>query len=68
MDIVLEDEIDGVEAARVITGEIDVPVIFLTGNSDAFTLNAARNIRPYDMLTKPVRKKHLVEIIKSALS
>ena len=67
MDIVLEDEIDGVEAAKIITGEISVPVIFLTGNSDAATLNAARGIKPYDMLTKPVRKSQLVDVIKGAI-
>ncbi|GEM_PF-1531350 len=67
MDIVLEDEIDGVEAAKIITGEISVPVIFLTGNSDAATLKAARGIKPYDMLTKPVRKSQLVEVIKAAI-
>lgn len=67
MDIVLEDEIDGVEAARIITGELNVPVIFLTGNSDAATLKAARGIKPYDMLTKPVKKSQLVEVIKSAI-
>jgi CheY-like chemotaxis protein len=67
MDIVLEDEIDGVEAARIITGEISVPVIFLTGNSDAATLKAALGIKPYDMLTKPVRKSQLVDVIKGAI-
>lgn len=67
MDIVLEDEIDGVEAARIITGEISVPVIFLTGNSDAATLNAARGIKPYGMLTKPVKKSQLVDVIKAAI-
>jgi len=67
MDIVLEDEIDGVEAARIITGEISVPVIFLTGNSDAATLKAARGINPYGMLTKPVKKSQLVDVIKSAI-
>ena len=68
MDIVLEDEIDGVEAAKIITGEIDVPVIFLTGNSDAATISEAWNTNPFDILTKPVRKNQLVDVIKSALN
>lgn len=67
MDIVLEDEIDGVEAARIITGEINVPVIFLTGNSDSATIKAAWGIKPFDMLTKPVRKSHLVDVIRTAI-
>ncbi len=67
MDIMLEDEIDGVEAARIITGETEVPVIFLTGNSDSATIKAARDTGPFEMLTKPVRKNHLIEVIKSAI-
>lgn len=67
MDIVLEDEIDGVEAARIITGEINVPVIFLTGNSDSATLKAAWGIKPFDMLTKPIRKSQLIDVIKAAI-
>lgn len=67
MDIVLEDEIDGVEAARIISGETGIPVIFLTGNSDSATIKAAWDTGPFEMLTKPVRKNHLVEVIKSAI-
>lgn len=68
MDIVLEDEIDGVEAARIITGKLNVPVIFLTGNSDSATIKAAWGIKPFDMLTKPVRKSLLVDVIKAAIT
>ena len=66
MDIMLEDDIDGVEAAAVIMENHACPIIFLTGNSDPATLKSARDINPFEMLTKPVEKFHLIEVIESA--
>lgn len=67
MDIMLEDEIDGVEAASIIMKDHKCPIIFLTGNSDAATIKSAYDINPYEMLTKPVDKIRLIETIQSAL-
>jgi two-component sensor histidine kinase len=66
MDIMLEDEIDGVQAAIEINKNHTCPIIFLTGNSDPATLRSARNINPYQMLTKPVEKCQLIDVIESA--
>jgi len=67
MDIMLEDEIDGVEAATAIIKNHECPIVFLTGNSDPATLKLARDINPYHMLTKPVEKFQLIDVIESAL-
>ena len=68
MDIMLEDDINGIEAASVILKNHDCPIIFLTGNSDPATLKSAKDINPYDMLTKPVEKFQLMDVIESALN
>jgi len=67
MDIMLEDDIDGVQAASEIMKNNACPIIFLTGNSDPATLKSAREIRPYKMMTKPVDKSQLINTIESAL-
>jgi len=67
MDIMLDDEMDGVQAAAAILEEHKCPIIFLTGNSDPATLKCARDINPFMIITKPVEKHLLIDIIESAL-
>jgi PAS domain S-box-containing protein len=59
MDIVLKGEDDGIEAARRIRGERDIPVVFLTAYSDSETLARAREVAPYGFLVKPFRADEL---------
>ncbi len=66
MDILLEDEIDGIEAARRIAEEHECHIIFLTGNSDPRTISSAWDVKPYRILTKPVQRYQLLEVIHSA--
>lgn len=65
MDIMLEDEIDGVQAASVINQKSRCPIIFLTGNSDPVTIKSALDTNPYQMLTKPVERYRLLDVIES---
>ena len=47
MDIRLKGEIDGIEAAERIMGEMKIPVVYLTAHSDDRTLERAkRSPRP----------------------
>lgn len=66
MDILLEDDIDGIEAARIISADHDCRIIFLTGNSDPGTINSAWDVKPYRILTKPIQRYQLIEVIQSA--
>ena len=66
MDILLDDDIDGIEAARSICEDHDCRIIFLTGNSDPNTINSALDVKPYRILTKPVQRYQLVEVLHSA--
>jgi two-component sensor histidine kinase/DNA-binding NarL/FixJ family response regulator len=67
MDIMLEGDIDGVQAASEIIKNSSCPIIFLTGNSDPATLKSAQEINPHRMMTKPVDKNQLITAIESAL-
>lgn len=55
MDIMLEDDIDGIEAMITIQKEdIKSPVIFITGNSDSYNRDRAEAVNYVDYLVKPI--------------
>lgn len=59
MDIMLKGDDDGIEAARRIRADRDLPVVFLTAYSDAETLARAKEVAPYGFLVKPFRGEEL---------
>ena len=67
MDIVLSGKVNGIEAARIILEKFQVPVIFLTSNSDDATFQRAITARPYAFISKPFQKSDLERTIKLAL-
>jgi PAS domain S-box-containing protein len=66
MDIRLQGEGDGIDAAIEIAAGDGVPVIFLTAHSDAGTLERALLTRPAAYLVKPVRPTELESAIRAA--
>ncbi len=68
MDIHLVDGHTGVEAAQEIRHELNVPVIFLTANSDADTVSKAKIAEPYGFVVKPFSEQTLHTAIEIALS
>ena len=54
MDILLEGEIDGIDAMNEIRKFSDVPVIYITGNSDPYHVKRAKETDYIDYLTKPI--------------
>ncbi len=67
MDIVLEGDMDGIEAASKIK-EIGIPVIFSTVHSDESLVRMAVETQPYGYLVKPYEKIELKFAIQMALS
>ena len=67
MDIRLQGNIDGIEAAGRIRDEYDIPVIFLTAHSDEHTLERAISTQPSGYLIKPIRDRELYSTIELAL-
>ena len=55
MDIMLEDDIDGIDVMKQIRKEnIGTPVIFITGNSDVYNRERAKKTNYTDYLVKPI--------------
>ena len=68
MDINLDGEIDGIDAAEKITEMSDIPVVYLTSYTNEETLRRAIGTNPYGYLTKPVRPKEIYTTIETALN
>jgi putative nucleotidyltransferase with HDIG domain len=67
MDIVLDGEMDGVEAATIIKSHYDIPVVYLTAYSDSKTLERAKITEPYGYVLKPFEDRDLHIIIDIGL-
>jgi PAS domain S-box-containing protein len=67
MDINLDGEMDGIEAAERIRREFDIPVIFLTAFSDRATLERARFAGPYGYILKPFEIENVHSAIEMAV-
>lgn len=68
MDIQLKDDIDGITAMQEIRKSSDVPVIYITGNSDQYNLSRARDTQFVDYLVKPIQMSHLENSIHKAFN
>ena len=53
MDISLDGDMDGIDAATKIAAIRPTPLIFLSGYTDELTLTRARTAKPYGYLVKP---------------
>ncbi|MEQ8999424.1 MAG: ATP-binding protein [Coleofasciculus sp. B1-GNL1-01] len=67
MDIVLEGELSGIEAAEQIRDRLDIPVIYLTAYGDQDTINKATQTDPFGYIIKPIEPDELSATIKIAL-
>lgn len=67
MDINLEGEMDGIEAAEQIRKQFDIPIIYLTAYADKTTLARAKKTDPLGYITKPFKDRDLEVAIELAL-
>ena len=67
MDIQLFGSLDGVDTAHLINKKMEVPIIFLTSNTDSKTFNRAKLTFPHAFLSKPFRIKDVLHSINLAL-
>lgn len=68
MDIQLIDDIDGIEAMEQINKVADIPVIYITGNSDRYNRERAKKTGYHDYMTKPISIDNLKKSIAEALA
>jgi len=67
MDILLEGDMNGIEAAEQISAKSDVPIIFVTCLNDPSVLDKAIQTHPYGYLVKPYDNAELRSCIEIAL-
>lgn len=67
MDIILEGSIDGIEATKKIRQKIDIPVIYLTANTDNSTIDRAKVSDAFGYLVKPFDERELNTTIEMVL-
>jgi C4-dicarboxylate-specific signal transduction histidine kinase len=67
MDIRLEGDIDGIDAARQIRARCQIPVVFLTAYADDETVRRASQAEPFGYLLKPFEDLQLRTVIEMAL-
>jgi DNA-binding LytR/AlgR family response regulator len=68
LDIHLKGKMDGIETALQIQKHNDVPIIYLTANSDEATFNRARVTKPYAFISKPFKQLDLQRAIELTIS
>ncbi|HIG55008.1 MAG TPA: hybrid sensor histidine kinase/response regulator [Candidatus Latescibacteria bacterium] len=67
MDIQIQGDIDGIEAARRIRERFDVPIVYLTAFSDETTLQRAKATEAFAYVLKPFKDRDLYSSIEFAL-
>jgi DNA-binding NarL/FixJ family response regulator len=67
MDINLKDVRDGIDLAGIINQNFRIPVIFLSANADARTIERSKAARPRTFLVKPFKPEELYSAIEIAL-
>lgn len=67
MDINLRGAMDGVQAATTISTQQDVPIVYLTANSDEATMQRAKVTDPFGFMIKPFEERALHAGIEMAL-
>lgn len=68
MDIILQGEVDGIEAAQHIRTKQGTPIVYLTANADENTLQQVKVTGPFGYILKPFKEKELRATIEIALS
>ncbi|MEN6610154.1 MAG: response regulator [Methanoregulaceae archaeon] len=68
MDIGIPGTMDGIETARVLREELDIPVIFVTSYSDDGIIEKVKGVDPYGYIIKPFDDRDLKVAIEVALS
>ncbi|MEQ8715124.1 MAG: response regulator [Cyclobacteriaceae bacterium] len=66
LDIQLKGKLDGIETAEVIREQHDIPVIFLTSNTDDHHFNRAKHVHPKAFIPKPYKTLDLKRAIELA--
>jgi PAS domain S-box-containing protein len=67
MDIKLQGELDGIEVAQAVRGQVDIPIVYLTAFADDTTLQRAKLTEPYGYILKPFQDRELHAVMEVSL-
>jgi PAS domain S-box-containing protein len=67
MDIHIRGDMDGIDTAKALTAEFEMPVVYMTAHSDRETLLRAKLTEPYGYVLKPVDTAALLSAVEIAI-
>lgn len=67
VDVVVPGNMDGIGAASRLSGEMDIPVVYLTAYADSEILRRAKQTDPVGYIVKPFQERELLAAIEMGL-
>lgn len=67
MDIVMPGKQNGIDAAKIIGDELEIPVVFVTSYADDAIIEKAKQVGPYGYIVKPFNELEIKAAIEVAL-
>lgn len=67
MDIMLKGQLNGIDAAGIIAGKYNIPIIYLTAYHDDEIYQNANLTNPVKIINKPYNKSELIGTINDVL-
>ncbi|WKV13018.1 response regulator [Marivirga harenae] len=68
LDINLKGDLDGIETALTMQKTHDIPIIYLTANTDDAHFNRAKATKPFGFISKPFKKLDLQRTIELTIN
>ena len=67
MDIMLQGEMNGIQAAEQIIAKLKIPIVYLTACADDVTLERVKKTAPHGFIIKPFEDNELIAVVETAL-
>ena len=67
MDIKLKGIMDGISTAKLIIKEYNIPIIYISGNTDKHMLYRLRATKPVGIIAKPINEGELLESVNGII-
>lgn len=67
MDIQMPGKMDGIEAGTLIQQELNIPVVYITGDDDQRTFSRALQTNPTGYIIKPFQADNLIMVLEMAI-
>ena len=64
MDVLLNGDETGIDAAETINGEFKIPILFITGNSQLVDENSFKNIDRFIIMSKPPYEEEIIRNVR----